>query len=216
MRAAEAAAAARPAADFSALRRAGGGLAPLAPCAAGAGAGAEPSPATAAECARLRGEVDALRTRLQALQASATAALRDKSDAAQRVEAAEAAAAAAARDAAARGAEAAAASRGASEAALAEAQAEARAALDVADAARGQLAALQAQLRARDGSVAAAEAAAAAAAAAAGERLQVSKQFQLLQLMMRAKSAEVVSLRRRLAKYEPDTVASADEAVDGA
>ncbi|KAI8475495.1 MAG: hypothetical protein J3K34DRAFT_483225 [Monoraphidium minutum] len=207
LRAAEAAAAARPAADFARKLGAVGGRPPA--ILGGGDAGA------AAERDALRSEVEALRGRLQALQVATTAAMRDKSELARRLEAAEAAA----RDAAARtegaGCNAAAAAaaaaaadgaaaRAALEARLAEAGAQARAALDVAEAARAQLAALQSQLRCKAGEAAALE-------AAAAEKLQASKQFKQLQALMAQKSQQVVALRQRLANYEPEEVASADE-----
>ena len=46
--------------------------------------------------------------------------------------------------------------------------------------------------------------------AALDGRLQDSKQWQQMKKMMQAKGQEVVALRQRLAKYEPQEVASAE------
>lgn len=42
-------------------------------------------------------------------------------------------------------------------------------------------------------------------------KLQESTQFQQLRKLMQAKSAEVVELRKKLAKYEPQSIPSADD-----
>ncbi len=44
----------------------------------------------------------------------------------------------------------------------------------------------------------------------ADKRMSESKQFQQMRKIMAQKSEEVTALRRRLAKYEPDTVADGD------
>lgn len=47
-------------------------------------------------------------------------------------------------------------------------------------------------------------------------KVQGTKQFQTLKAMMMKKSTEVVALRKRLAKYEPQAVQDADDGDDGA
>ncbi|GBF87491.1 hypothetical protein Rsub_00202 [Raphidocelis subcapitata] len=163
----------------------------------------------------LAAELESLRGRFQALQASTTAAMREKSELLRQLEAARGDAAAARREAAERGSaaagEAAAAAAAEAQKQLAAAHAETRGALDVAEAARAaaaaaeeRLAALQQALRRKSGEAAALE-------AAASERLAASKQFQQLQQLLKSKSQAVTELRRRLAKYEPqEHVESAD------
>ncbi len=205
VRAAEAAALARPAADF--LRKCvPAGLASVgARASLGGGGGGE----AALERDKLRAEVEALRSRLQALQVGTTAAMRDKAEMAQQLEAAREEAAAARRaalrqESAAAAAAPAAAAREALERQLAAANEETSRALDLGRGARSQLTALQQKLHTKAGEAAQLE-------AAAAERLAASKQFRQLQQLMKAKSEQVVELRRRLARYEPEQVSSADE-----
>lgn len=213
MRVAEVTAVARPASDFS---KKPGALSALDGARDGGGAAA----GAAQERDQLRSEVEALRGRLQALQVSTTAAMRDKSDLARKLEEAEEQLAALRKDRDAVGAGSAAAAAVAAEAAaaregaerrVAAAQEETRHALDVAEAARTQLAALQQQAGALQQQVRDKAGEARVLEAAAAEKLQASKQFKQLQALMNEKSQQVVALRRRLAKYEPEEVASADE-----
>eukprot|EP00775_Hariotina_reticulata_P005051 gene5051-5292_t len=199
IKACESAALSRPASDFVVKRGTLGGLS------GGAGRAMLAASIPTQQQNQLKAEVDALRSRLESLQAVSSAAAADKADLMSKLQQAH-------QHLAARNAEAeqlrqqvaqalldkAEATTATERAATSEAVAAVQASQAATNAAIQQLAAVQKQLKDK-------EAEAAALQQLLDGKLQDSKQWQQLRQLMQAKSLEVVTLRQQLAKYEPQT-----------